>query len=116
MLPSQTYHAPAWALATTALLAALLCIATLTPGGLDLNVGQPSNDKIQHLIGFGVLALPLGYAWPRHTWTVIAGVTLFGAMIELIQPFVGRDGGVADVAADALGATIGAFVMRFLRR
>lgn len=116
MQPSPSYPAPAWALAATGLIAGLLCIATLTPGGLDLNVGQPSNDKLQHFIGFGVLALPLGYAWPRRTWTVIAGVTMFGAMIELIQPLVGREGELGDIVADALGATAGAFAMRFLRR
>ncbi len=103
-----------WAWCVTALIAAALCVTTLSPAVPA--IGPPNSDKVQHFIGFAALSLPLGFAYPRRTLAIIAGATLFGAGIELVQPFVGRGAELADLVADALGATTGALAMRALRR
>ncbi len=115
MHPSSTLRRPTpWAWFVTLLLAAVLCVLTLSPPGPA--VGPPSPDKLYHFIGFGLLALPLCLAYPRRGWAVIAGVIMFGAAIEVIQPFVGRGAEWADLLADALGAGSVAGVVWVLRR
>lgn len=116
MPPIPMHRAPAWAWAATALIALLLCIATLSPSVPAVAPPGFGVDKVQHFIGFALLAMPLGYAYPRWTWAVIGGATLFGGAIELIQPLFGRGCEVADLIADGLGAATGALAMRALRR
>jgi VanZ family protein len=110
----QTQRMLRWAWALTALIALALCITTLSPGMPA--VGPPNSDKWQHFAGFALLALPLGYARPRWGWQIIFGVLAFGAMIEVIQPFVGRGAEWADLAADVAGAAVAVLAMRLLRR
>ncbi len=114
MPPFSIPRAHRWAWYATALIAAALCVSTLSP--VMPAIGPPSSDKIQHFIGFAALASPLGFAYPRRTLAIVAAATLFGAGIELVQPFVGRSAELADLVADALGATTGALAMRALRR
>lgn len=116
MPPIPMHHAPVWAWAATALIAVLLSIATLSPSVAAVAPPGFGVDKVQHFIGFALLAMPLGYAYPRWTWAVIGGATLFGGAIELVQPLFGRGCEVADLVADGLGAASGAFAMRALRR
>ncbi|HEY9040516.1 MAG TPA: VanZ family protein [Roseovarius sp.] len=115
MHPSSTLsRAAPWAWSATLLLAAVLCVLTLSPPGPA--VGPPAPDKLYHFIGFGILALPLSLAYPHRAWAVVAGVIAFGAAIEVIQPFVGRGAEWADLLADALGAATAAGVAWALRR
>lgn len=116
MPPIPMHNAPVRAWAATALIAVLLCIATLSPAVPAVAPPGFGVDKVQHFIGFALLAMPLGYACPRWTWAVIGGATLFGGAIELIQPLFGRGCEVADLIADGLGAATGALAMRALRR
>ena len=100
-----------------ALLAAVLGVATLTPG--ELATGMTSNDKLDHLLGFGVLAaaglLALAPA-RKHQLTVGLGTLAYGALIELLQTQVpGRSGELHDVLADALGVVLGITVVGALR-
>jgi VanZ family protein len=103
-----------WAWGATLLLAAILCALTLSPQVPA--IGPPGRDKLHHFIGFGLLALPLCLAFPRRAWAVIAGVIIFGAAIEVIQPFVGRGAEWGDLLADALGAATAAALAWALRR
>ncbi len=102
------------ACAATLLIAVAICITTLTPA--MPSVGPPGSDKLQHFAGFFCLALPLGYARPRWGWHIIAGVAGFGAMIELVQPYVGRGAEWGDLLADIAGASTAVLLMWFLRR
>ncbi|WP_162497400.1 VanZ family protein [Roseovarius dicentrarchi] len=113
-LPPTLHRAVPWAWAATALLAAVLCILTLTPQAPM--PPRPSPDKLYHFIGFGALALPLCWVYPRRAWAVILGVTAFGGAVEVIQPFVGRGAEWADLLADALGAVAAAILAIWLRR
>lgn len=94
-------------LAATLAVAALIGFATLTP---IQNPGVPGTDKSHHLIAFAALALPLSFSRPPLAPWIVLAATLYGGVIELIQPFVGRSAEVLDLMADATGAVIGGAV------
>ena len=85
----------------------------------------PGQDKLFHLIAFGVLGLltmgslqapRAGYS-PRQVWLVVLAVTLYGILDEIHQYFVpGRSADVYDALADASGALLGAWTMYYLIR
>jgi len=106
--------APFWAWALTLLIALGLCVTTLSPA--VPSVGPPGSDKLQHFIGFALLALPLAYARPQWGLRIVVCVFAFGALIEVIQPSVGRSAEWADLAADMAGATTAVLAMRLWRR
>ena len=65
-------------------------------------------DKAQHFIAFYVLAFLGAAAYPRFSLLKIgAGLSAFGALIELVQaiPFVHRDADFWDWAADTVAVT-----------
>jgi VanZ family protein len=68
--------------------------------------GDPS-DKIQHIVAFAVLAALAGAAYPRTALLrILAGLSAFGAVIEIVQtvPALHRDGDYIDWIADTLAA------------
>ncbi|KGL00031.1 VanZ family protein [Thalassobacter sp. 16PALIMAR09] len=78
---------------------------TLAPiSGPDM----PRSDKLYHVLACAALAFPLPFARPRFIIPVALAVVVYGGLIELIQPYVGRSREWADLFADALGAMIGA--------
>jgi hypothetical protein len=103
-----------WAAAAFALLMASLPQAVALPGD--------PNDKLLHILAFAVLALLAAFAYPRtRLLTILAGLSLFGAMIELVQliPALNREADWIDWAADTLAtaAVLGCvFLLRRLRR
>lgn len=96
---------PRVALAMTALLALIVGIATLTPQ--EHMPPAPGSDKLHHFLAFGALAFPMAFARPRAAIWVVLLVSLYGALIEVIQPHVGRHGDVMDAIANAAGAICG---------
>lgn len=114
MSPRTLQRAAPWAWAATGVLAVVLCVLTLgPPSAAD---GPPAPDKLYHFIGFGALALPLCFVYPRRAWAVVLMVIVFGAAVEVIQPFVGRGAEWGDLLADALGAAAAAGLALALRR
>ena len=90
-------------------------------------VGQRVQDKVAHLLAYGVLAGVLYLAmWASNSswqWTarfVITVTLLYGAMDEVTQPLVGRSCELYDWFADAAGAltVVGVFtaVRYFIER
>ena len=68
--------------------------------------GEP-DDKIQHIAAFVTLALLASWAFPRaRAWTLLAWLSAYGALIELIQaiPTLHRDSDVVDWVADTVAA------------
>ena len=66
--------------------------------------GQPS-DKIQHVAAFATLGLLGAWAFARKPLLpLLAGLSLFGAIIEVVQsiPSLQRDADVKDWIADTL--------------
>jgi VanZ family protein len=79
--------------------------------------GDPG-DKLLHIIAFAVLALLAVFAYPRtRLLAILAGLSLFGIMIELVQliPALNRTADWIDWAADTL-ATAAVLVCVFLLR
>ena len=76
--------------------------------------GAPS-DKVQHIAAFLVLGCLASFAYPRTSPVYLAvGLSLFGALIEVVQmiPSLNRDGDPFDWLADTAAASL---VLIFLR-
>jgi VanZ family protein len=68
--------------------------------------GDPG-DKVQHIIAFAVLALLARLGWLNVSGRrLLAGLSAFGALIELVQaiPALGRHADWIDWAADTVAA------------
>ena len=89
----------------TSAFAVIICLVTLTP--LPQAVDVPGTDKWHHFLAFAALTYPLTVAIRRSWLLVIVFGLLFGASIEIIQPYVNRFGDIADFTADAFGVLIG---------
>ena len=65
------------------------------------------NDKVIHALLYAVLAASWWLAIKRPVW-IIVGVTLYGALLELLQHYctLTRSGEWLDLLADFVGATI----------
>ncbi len=74
----------------------------------------PGTDKLQHFVAFGVFVLPVCLLMPARTWLIFAIAVLYGALIEIIQPYVNRYGEMGDFWADAGGAVIGVAISRLI--
>ena len=62
-------------------------------------------DKLAHLGMFACLGLAAALALPRAPrWRLVLALALYGALVELVQPAVGRNREALDLVADALGA------------
>src|SRR6476646_9866824 len=102
-----------WAAALFALVMALLPHPPEVPG-------EPS-DKIQHIAAFATLAALGTFAYPRvRTLRLFAGLSLFGAAIEVLQaiPMLHRDSDIVDWLADttACGLVLALLAIALRRR
>ena len=84
--------------------ALIICVGTLTP--LPQAVDVPGTDKWYHFLAFAALTYPLTVANRRYWLLIIAFGLSFGALIEIIQPYVNRFGDIADFTTDAIGVLI----------
>lgn len=98
---------------STSVLVVIIAILTLAPVSVPSTV--PGNDKIHHFIGFAALLIPCAFLYRRALYYILPGSILFGGMIELLQPYVNRNGDWADFGADATGALLGAAIGLILR-
>jgi len=99
---------------------AILIFYLSSQPGIDAPMLFPGQDKLFHLVVFGILgffvmgslpAAPDGYR-QRQLWWVALAVMLYGVSDEFHQHFVpGRSVEFFDVVADALGGLLGAWVM-----
>jgi VanZ family protein len=90
-----------WAVLTAGLflLAARLMLGPAVPPPEDL----PKNDKLWHAVTFAALIVPTAVLQPRWLWPMAAAALVYGGLIELIQPSVGRTADLRDFLADAVG-------------
>ena len=80
--------------------------------------GQPS-DKIMHMLAFGTLGALAAYGFRSiSTARLFAGLTAFGAVIELVQaiPILHRDSDIVDLLADMAAALAALAAVRWLTR
>jgi VanZ family protein len=79
--------------------------------------GQP-NDKVQHIAAFATLTLLGSFAYPRAgLFKLLAGLSLFGALIEIVQaiPALHRDSDVLDWLADTVAVAVVLLIVRWWR-
>ena len=79
--------------------------------------GQP-NDKVQHIIAFATLALLGSFAYPAtRLLRLLLGLSLFGALIEVVQaiPALQRDSDVLDWVADTAAVAVVLLIVRWWR-
>jgi VanZ family protein len=79
--------------------------------------GEP-NDKVQHIIAFATLSLLGSFAYPRTALLrLLAGLSLFGAFIEVVQaiPVLHRDSDVLDWLADTVAVIVVLLIVRWWR-
>jgi VanZ family protein len=101
----------AW-LAVAAWMALTVILSTFPIDGVQPSV--PDADKLGHATVYGVLAFFSARAWRRHGSAQAATIErtmamalAFGALMELMQGYVGRDASLADWVADGVGALVG---------
>ncbi|AXI47868.1 hypothetical protein C1J03_18750 [Sulfitobacter sp. SK012] len=114
ILTADTYNAPfpyarlrrTISISVTLTVAAIIAALTLLPINLPTS-SAPGPDKVHHLIAFAALTFPCAVIYRRAVRWIAPSALLYGILIELIQPHVGRQGELADFYADALGAMLG---------
>lgn len=76
----------------------------------------PASDKSQHLVAFATLTtlalLSYRHVRPLMIFTYLAA---FGALIEVVQGFIGRDADLVDWAADLLAILVATAVVRVVQ-
>ena len=83
-----------------------LTIAMLWP--LDAPPPAPDgSDKVVHLIAFAALLFPLSRTGRFGLTPVFVGASVFGGLIELIQPSFNRSADMNEWVADILGVVLG---------
>lgn len=93
----------------TAVIATAITITTLMPNP-PADPGLTGADKMFHALSFFLLVAPVAFWLPGRWRMILIGAVLFGALIELVQPYFGRGAELLDLLADGLGAGLGIYV------
>ena len=94
------------ALGVTLIIGVCIVALTLLPIYLPPN-SVPGSDKVHHLIAFAAFTFPCALIYRRAVRWILPFALIFGVLIELIQPYVGRHEEITDFYADALGVLLG---------
>lgn len=75
-------------------------------------------DKIQHALVFLTISVAGCLAFKNHTSQIVTGLTIFGAVIEVLQATftTTRTGDVRDWLADIAGILIGLMIVAIYRQ
>ncbi len=73
------------------------------------------DDKIQHIVGYASLSLPVLLKRPRYTLFWVAGIVALGGAIELLQPLVNRHADWQDFVANCGGVVVAAIASQIMR-
>lgn len=71
-------------------------------------------DKLMHMLAYGGWAAIAVFSAPRRRRGLmyLGIIFLTGVMVEIVQPWVGREGSLADIAANTAGILAGALLAR----
>lgn len=84
-----------------------LAIGALTLVPQSVPDTMPGNDKHHHLVAFAALALPTAALAARLLWGLLPMLALYGVLIKVLQPSMGRSGNHRDALADGPGLIVG---------
>ena len=73
-------------------------------------------DKIEHLIAYAALTMPISLAYHPRQKHIFWFACIWGMLIEIFQPYVGRQADTMDAVINAVGAYVGIFVAQYLFR
>ena len=96
------------AMALTILMVSLICVGTLTPFSQAVEV--PGSDKWHHFVAFAVLTTPLICVKAAYWRIIVPFALIFGAVIEVMQPYLSRSGDIYDFYVNATGVLIGLII------
>ncbi|MCB1390441.1 MAG: VanZ family protein [Rhodobacteraceae bacterium] len=113
LLVGQTWLWRRSGLVVGLLLAMLIASLTLTPMP-DGRLVTSGLDKVYHFIAFAGLIFPLILTDSRRWFWAVPACILYGGLIELIQPSVGRSAEWLDFGADLTGVLAGAALAEIL--
>ena len=88
----------------------LLIITCLSVFPLQTLPTAPGSDKTHHLIAYFFLAFPSGLKRPKKWVLLVCLFMIFGGVIEIIQPYVNRNGEWLDFFVNTIGVILGFFV------
>ncbi len=107
------YTFPRTALSATFVLTIVIAVLALSP---TQNISLGGGDKLNHMAAFAALIFVTSSLYPvALKWTLPFAV-LFGGLIEIVQPYVGRTRDIEDFVADLAGLAIGMLLGRCLRK
>lgn len=92
----------------------LILIGTLSPKDIIVRPDLGS-DKYYHFLAFALLVMPLTSENLKNAYWLLPLAVVFGAIIELLQPHLGRHGELNDLYADAFGALIGVILVALVK-
>ena len=96
-----------WWQITLALLSAITVVSLYPHASLP---AIPGTDKSHHLIAYAVLVFPTALRRPHRWRLIMLFFILCGGMIELIQPYVNRQGEWREMLANTSGVILGALL------
>ncbi|MEK9878339.1 MAG: VanZ family protein [Paracoccaceae bacterium] len=85
-----------------------LTFALLWP--IEASGGLRGGDKVVHFLAFAILAFPIACTGRLRMSILFFACSIYGGVIELLQPSFGRGAEVLDWIADMLGVAFGIFV------
>ena len=85
-----------------------LTFALLWP--IEASGGLRGGDKVVHFLAFAILAFPIACTGRLRMSILFFACSIYGGVIELLQPSFGRGAEVLDWLADLLGVAFGIFV------
>jgi VanZ family protein len=65
-----------------------------------------------HILAYGLATAPVVFGRPKSFLMVVVLVSIWGGIVELAQPLVGRNGSTQDALANAVGSFTGAVAAR----
>ena len=85
-----------------------LTFALLWP--IEASGGLRGGDKVVHFLAFAILAFPIACTGRLRMSILFFACSIYGGVIELLQPSFGRGAEVLEWIADMLGVAFGIFV------
>ncbi len=95
---------------------ALVIITGLSLLPLPALPAVPGTDKTLHLLSYAALAFPVSVATKRSAMFVLPFYAGWSGALELLQPFVNRQGEWLDFAANVAGLAVGAAIGILVQR